>query len=174
MTDRTDRLTTGLPAVEGLPMFSDLPIRRAWISGICAMLVIAGGLGLSAYAETTAEGRPFAVECYYRARWGHADEFIRLYRKNHLPVLKKSIEKGRILKLSAVRPRYHATEDSRWDFRVTIVFKDALVAHDPSMEEEFKKQIFTDQEAFKKEEQRRFEMLEAHWDVPVEDFALDE
>jgi hypothetical protein len=161
-------------AGEGLPTLSGLSIRRAWISGICVMLVIAGGLGLSAYAETTSEGRPFAVECYYRARWGQADEFIRLYRKNHLPVLKKSIEKGRILKLSAVRPRYHATEDSRWDFRVMIVFKDAVVAHDPSMEEEFKKQIFTDQETFKKEEQRRFEILEAHWDIPVEDFALDE
>jgi hypothetical protein len=138
------------------------------------LLVIAGALGVSAYAETSAEGHPFTVECYYRARWGQVDEFIRLYRKNHLPVLKKSIEKGRILKLSAVRPRYHATEDSRWDYRVTIVFKDAVVAHDPSVEEEIKKQLFPDQEAFKREEQRRFDILQAHWDIPVEDVTLDE
>jgi hypothetical protein len=156
-------------------MLNDLLIRRAWASRICATIAIAGGLGLSAWAaEPPAEGRPFTVECYYRASWGHADEFIRLYRKNHLPVLKKSMEKGRILKLSAVTPRYHATEDGRWDYRVTIVFKDAVIAHDPAVEEEVKKQLFPDQEAFKKEEQRRFEILQAHWDVPVEDVALDE
>jgi len=148
--------------------------RLARTSRICAILVVAGGLSLSASAEPPVEGCPFAVECYYRARWGQADEFIRLYRKNHLPVLKKSMEKGRILKLSAVTPRYHATGESRWDYRVTIVFKDAIVAHDPSVEEEIKKQLFTDQETFKKEEQKRFEILEAHWDVPVEGLALDE
>jgi hypothetical protein len=156
-------------------MLSDLSIRRVWASRFFAAIALAGGLGLSAWsAEPTAEGRPFAVECYYRASWGHHDEFIRLYRKNHLPVLKKLMEKGRILKLSAVRPRYHATEDSRWDYRVTIVFKDAVVAHDTSFEQEVRKELFPDQEAFKKEEQRRFEILQAHWDVPVEDVALDE
>jgi hypothetical protein len=141
---------------------------------IGAMLVVASAVGVYAYADQPAEGRPFAVECYYRARWGQADEFIRLYRKNHLPVLKKSIEKGRILKLTAVKPRYHATEESRWDYRVTIVFKNAEFAHDYSVEEESKKQLFPDQETFKKEEQRRFEILQAHWDIPVEDLALDE
>jgi hypothetical protein len=158
-----------------MSMLNSMWIRRAWASRLGATIAIAGGLGLSAWAaEPPAEGRPFTVECYYRASWGHADEFIRLYRKNHLPVLKKSMEKGRILKLSAVAPRYHATEDARWDYRVTIVFKDAIIAHDPSVEEESKKQLFPDQESFKKEEQRRFEILQAHWDVPVEDVALEE
>jgi hypothetical protein len=156
-------------------MLSDLSIRRAWASRICATIALAGGLGLSALAdEPPAEGRPYVVECYYRARWGHDDEFIRLYRKNHLPVLKKLMEKGRILKLSAVRPRYHATEESRWDYRVSIVFKDAVVAHDTSFDEGVRKELFPDQEAFKKEERRRFEILRAHWDVPVEDVALEE
>jgi hypothetical protein len=151
-------------------MSSELSIRRAWGSRICATIALAGGLGLSAWA---AEGRPYAVECYYRASWGHDDEFIRLYRKNHLPVLKKLMEEGRILKLSAVKPRYHA-EEGRWDYRVTIVFKDAVVAHDDAFVAGVRKELFPDQEAFKKEEQRRFEILQAHWDVPVEDVALEE
>jgi hypothetical protein len=29
------------------------------------------------------------------------------------------------------------------------------------------KRLFPDQEAYRKEEQRRFEILEAHWDVPL-------
>ena len=37
----------------------------------------------------------------------------------------------------------------------------------PSGEEELAKKLFPDQEAYKKEEERRFEILEAHWDVPL-------
>src|SRR5215813_9131089 len=66
---------------------------------------------------------PYTVEYYYKARWGYADEFIRLFKKNHYPILKKQIETGRMLRVTAVRPRYHSTEDGRWDYRVTIVFK---------------------------------------------------
>ena len=103
-----------------------------------------------------------------------ADEFIRLFRKNHLPVLKKEIENGRILQVTAVKPRYHATEDGRWDYRVTIVFKDVAAAHDNAGEEANKKELFPDQETFKCEEQRRFEILVAHWDVPIVDVDLNQ
>ena len=120
------------------------------------------------------QDRPFVAEYYYKARWGQADEFIRLFKKNHLPVLKKQIETGRILRVTAVKPRYHATEDGRWDYRVTIVFKDVAAAHDSSGEEAIKKELFPDQEAFQREEQRRFEILLAHWDVPIEDVDLDQ
>ena len=68
-----------------------------------------------------AADKPYVVEYYYKARWGFADEFIRLFRKNHYPVLKKQIGMGRILKITAARPRFHATEDGRWDYRITIV-----------------------------------------------------
>jgi hypothetical protein len=110
---------------------------------------------------------PYVVEYYYKARWGFADEFARLFRKNHLPVLKKQVESGRILEVRAEKPRLHATEDGRWDFRVTLVFRSAGAAADASGEDEIKKQLFPDQETFRREEQRRFEILLAHWDVPV-------
>ncbi len=35
------------------------------------------------------------------------------------------------------------------------------------------KQLFPDQETFRKEEQRRFEILAGHWDVPVGDVDLE-
>jgi hypothetical protein len=110
---------------------------------------------------------PFTVEYYYKAKWGFSDEFARLFRKNHLPVLKKQIESGRFLEVKAEKPRYHATEDGRWDFRVTIVFRSAAAAAEGSLEEEIKKQLFPDQETYRREEQRRFEILLAHWDVPL-------
>ena len=110
---------------------------------------------------------PFVVEYYYKAKWGFADEFARLFKKNHLPVLKKQIESGRFLEVRAEKPRYHATEDGRWDYRVTIVFKSAAVAADSTGEDEIKKQLFPDQETYRREEQRRFEILLAHWDLPL-------
>ena len=119
-----------------------------------------------------AQGRPFAVEYYYKARWGFAEEFLALFRKNHWPVLRKPVESGRLLRVTAVRPRYHAPEEGRWDYRVTIVFRDVAAAFDASAEEGLKRQLFPDQEAFRREEQRRFEILQAHWDVPVEDVEL--
>ena len=116
---------------------------------------------------------PFAAEYYYKAKWGYAEEFIRLFKKNHFPILQKQVESGRILKVTAVKPRYHATEDGRWDYRVTIVFRNASVANDSSGEEAIIKRLYPDQETFRREEQRRFEILLAHWDVPIVDVALD-
>ena len=114
-----------------------------------------------------ADDEPFVADYYYKAKWGYADEFIRLFKKNHFPVLKKQMETGRILSVTAVKPRYHATEDGRWDYRVTIVFKNMAAASDQASEEPIIRQLFPDQETYKLEEQRRFEILLAHWDVPV-------
>jgi len=122
----------------------------------------------------SAQDQQYVVDYYYKARWGYADEFIQLFKKNHWPALKKQIETGRIVSVTAVRPRYHATEDGRWDYRVTIVFKNLAAAHDPGAEEAIVKQLFPDQVTFRREEQRRFEILIAHWDVPLVSVALDQ
>ena len=126
-----------------------------------------------AQIESAGKDVPFVVEYYYKTKWGHADEFLRLFRKNHYPVLKKQVEMGRMLKVWMERPRYHTTEDGRWDYRVTIVFKNATVASEPFDEDALKKQLFPDQETYAKEEQRRFEILDAHWDLPVRPVDLE-
>jgi hypothetical protein len=121
----------------------------------------------NAQPSPTAPGQPFTVEYYYKAKWGYADEFLQLFKKNHYPVLKKEIEMGRLLRVWVDQPRYHTTEDGRWDYRVTIVFKNATVANEPFDEPALQKQLYPDQDTFKKEEQRRFEILLSHWDLPV-------
>jgi hypothetical protein len=124
-------------------------------------------------AVPDAKDQPYAVEYYYKAKWGHAEEFLALFKKNHYPVLKKEMELGRMLKVSMVTPRYHMTEDSRWDYRVTIVFKNAAIANDNFDSSGIIKQLYPDQETYKKEEQRRFQILDAHWDLPIKDVDLD-
>jgi hypothetical protein len=151
--------------------------RRAGIValGLTALLwssTLGAGARQSAMA---AEGKeqPYAIEYYYKAKWGHAEEFLALFKKNHYPVLKKEIELGRMLKVSMTVPRYHTTEDGRWDYRVTIVFKSATIANDNFDSSAVIKQLYPDQETYKKEEQRRFEILDAHWDLPIKDLDLD-
>lgn len=148
--------------------------RSVWLFGLLvAFSLFILGLRDRTVAQGMAAEKPFVVEYYYKAKWGHADEFITLFRKNHYPVLKKEVELGRMLRVSAVMPVYHTTEDGRWDYRVTIVYKNAAVAHDNFDSAALIKQMYPDQETYKKEEQRRFEILEAHWDLPVKDVDLD-
>ena len=125
-------------------------------------------------SEVKPQDQPFIVEYYYKAKWGYADEFIQLFKKNHYPILKKQVELGRMLQVTAVRPRYHTTEDGRWDYRVTIVFKNVAAATDSSGEEALIKQLYPDQPTYRREEQRRFEILIAHWDVPLIPVILDQ
>ena len=149
------------------------------IGGCRAMLLCALVLFLSLPHTTLTQtpqvnpaDKPFAIEYYYKAKWGYLGEFIKLYKKNHYPILKKQMEAGRILQVTAVGPRYHSTEDGRWDFRVTIVWKNVMVAHDNYESGPLIKQLFPDHDAFDREEQRRFEILLAHWDVPIVDQDL--
>ena len=110
----------------------------------------------------------FTIENYYKVKWGYADEFINLWKVNHYPLLKKAIEKGDIITVDAEKPKLHSGEDTRWDFKVTIVFKDARTAFDPDLTTPYKKQLYPDTDKLAKDEQHRFELLIAHWDVMTE------
>ena len=154
--------------------------KAAWLLG--GLLLIIGAVTIAGFSVARAEQssmsaeakeQPYVVEYYYKAKWGHADEFLALFKKNHYPVLKKEMELGRMLKVSMVAPRLHATEDGRWDFRVTIVFKNAAIANDNFDSAALLKQLYPDQETYKREEQRRFEILDAHWDLPIKDVDLE-
>ena len=159
-----------------MPLRSALPKKTKWVGLAVSLAFI---LYLTGYRTThgqTAEpkDKPFVVEYYYKAKWGYADEFIRLFKKNHYPFLKKQIEIGNALQVTAQSPVNHSTEDGRWDYRVTIVWKNVQVAHDDTGDEQVLKQLYPDQETFKREEQRRFEILVAHWDVPIKSVNLDQ
>jgi len=140
---------------------------------ILAVLFISSLFAISANAQSAASDKPFVVEYYYKTKWGHADEFLKLFKKNHYPLLKKEVEMGRMTKVWMDQPRYHTTEDGRWDYRVTIVFKNAAVANEAFDEDALKKQLWPDQETYNREEQRRFEILDAHWDLPIKIVDLD-
>jgi len=132
--------------------------------------------GLSAWAQgappQAAADQPYTMEYYYKVQWGHQQEFLGLFLKNHYPLLQKEVESGRMLAVKIETPANHMTEDARWDYRVTIRFKNSTVATTANPDgESLIKQLWPDQETYKREEQRRFEILLAHWDLPVTDIT---
>jgi hypothetical protein len=114
--------------------------------------------------------QPYTMEYYYKVQWGHQQEFLQLFLKNHYPLLQKEVETGRILAVKIETPANHMTEESRWDYRVTLTFKNSTMATTTNPDEPaMLKQLWPDQATFTREEQRRFEILLAHWDLPVTD-----
>jgi len=112
--------------------------------------------------------QPYIMEYYYKVQWGHQQEFLQLFLKNHYPLLQKVAQSGRILSVKIETPANHMTEDARWDYRVTIRYKNSTVATIANPDEaRFIKELWPDQDTWKKEEQRRFEILLEHIDLPV-------
>jgi hypothetical protein len=117
-------------------------------------------------------GQPYIMEYYYKVQWGHQQEFLQLFLKNHYPLLEKIVESGRMLSVKIETPSNHMPEDSRWDYRVTIRFKNSALATTANPDEDrLIKQLWPDRQTYQREEQRRFEILLAHWDLPVTDIT---
>jgi hypothetical protein len=146
----------------------------ALLAPVFALLALVSSAPLFAQGAPPqgAAGQPYAIEYYYKCQWGHQQEFLDLFLRNHWPLLQKIKATGRIVSLKVESPAYHTTEDGRWDYRVTIVYKDSTAATTANPDEAaFIKQLWPDQGLYRQEEQRRFEILLAHWDLPVTDIT---
>jgi hypothetical protein len=111
------------------------------------------------------------IAYFYRTRWGKHDEFVGLFDRNHWPILKEQLASGRFLAVEASKPRFHGDGHASWDFMVTITYRDwaAVEAHS---EAEIAARLFPDRDRYREEERRRFELLDAHWDVVLEPHRL--
>jgi hypothetical protein len=111
------------------------------------------------------------VAYFYLVRWGFHQEWWELFTRNHCPILRAQMESGRILDIRAHGPRFHGDGRANWTYLVMITYRDwaALEAHS---EKEIAERLFPDRDRHDAEERRRFELLEAHWDVPLEERPL--
>ena len=145
-------------------------MRQLMLSRIFVILLFSFMTNNSLNAQHTDE--KFTVESYYKVKWGSANEFIELWKKNHYPLMKKAQENGDIITITAEKPLLHSGEDTRWDFKVTVFYKNADAGLDHGITDKYKKQLYPDLEKLKKEEQHRFELVLAHWDVMTEKVEL--
>ena len=110
---------------------------------------------------------PVTIAYFYRTRWGAHDEFVELFERNHWPILREQIAAGRLLDVKLQVPRFHGDGRADWDVMVTITYRDWAAMEEHS-DAEIARRLYPDQETFRAEERRRFELLDAHWDVPLE------
>ena len=153
--------------------------RRMSTMGMAAFaLVVAGGgqeaAAMQAPAAQSAAMAERTVWYFYKVRWGFQEEFVALFKKNHLPVLRAQQEAGRMTAVRTFAPTYHGDGRADWTFAVAITFPSAAAMNSPSNEDAIVKRLYPDQATFKKEEQRRFEILDAHWDVPLNELDLQQ
>ena len=146
---------------------------------IAAALLASAPAAPAAAAQPTAAAAhvPVTVEYYYRIKWGSGEEFKRLYDRNHAPLLREMQKAGFIHAMRVDEPFTHLAGGPRWDLRVTIVFRDATAAiSDPEWERLWgaaRGRLYPDKAAFDAEEDRRFALLEEHWDVIVNEVKGD-
>lgn len=122
------------------------------------------GQPAAAAAAQTQTTQPYVVEWVYRVKWGHQDEFWQIFKKYQIAILNKEQEAGGVLKYEVFRPGLHTSEDQRWDYRVIIYYKDATSSSKASA---ISRQLFSDRTALAREEQKRWELTENHWDLPI-------
>lgn len=115
--------------------------------------------------------QPITVAYFYEIAWGYHDEWLDLFLRNHWPILREQLHAGRFTDVRLYTPRFHGDGDAAWQVMVTITYRDwaAMESHG---DEAIKLRLYPDQELFKEEEQRRFELVEGHWDVPLEEHPL--
>lgn len=115
-----------------------------------------------ARAQTSA--KPYLVEWVYRIKYGYQEEWWKIFLKYQIATLDKEKDLGYVTSYQVVRPGLHTSEDSRWDYRIVIAYKDAASATHGS---EVEKSLFPDTELRKREENRRWELTTNHWDLPI-------
>jgi hypothetical protein len=124
--------------------------------------------------KPAASTAPRTTWYFYKVRWGAQDEFLDLFQRNHYPVLKARLDAGHYASIRTFTPTYHGDGRADWTFAVELVERPGTTGQ--PTEPEIVKKLYPDLARFRKEEQRRFELLEAHWDVPLNavDFATRE
>lgn len=144
-------------------------LQKLSFAAVIATVGISNGLPLIAAAQqstTAVAPKPVTVEWVYRVKYGFKDEWWRLFKKNQISVLEKQKQLGYVKEYTVYAPSLHTSEDSRWDYRIIIVRASADAPSGQS-EGEVAKQLFPDQEAYRREENRRWELTTNHWDLPI-------
>ena len=147
-------------------MMQSVATRWSVALGLLLMVSLSGAGGSAAPA---AQAPPAPAEArtwyFYTVKWGSQDEFLDLFQRNHYPVLKARMQAGYYSSIRTYTPRYHGDGRADWTFAVELV--ERVGATGVPTEAEIVKKLYPDQAKFRREEQRRFELLVAHWDVPL-------
>lgn len=103
------------------------------------------------------------VESYYKLAPGKTEEWLALYTKEHLPILRERQKKGEMERIIIYRPFLHQGGPP-WDYKVILVYRDFAALGDRNSFDAIERRLYPDWEAHRRAEQRRWEITEQHWD----------
>lgn len=113
--------------------------------------------------QTAAQVRQPVIENYYKIAPGKDQEWLDLYKKWHLPMLKELQKEGRIISITIFRPQLHQG-GPEWNYKVLLRYPSFAVLGDEEHSQAILKRLYPDQEALRANERRRWEITERHWD----------
>ena len=138
-------------------------LRRLVFAGMVFALLGSGPTAQAPAAQAAGEAK--TIWFFYTVKWGGQDEFLDLFQRNHYPILKEMEKAGVYLSVKTFVPENHGDGRADWTFAVELV--EAAKRPAAPTEDEIVTKLYPDRAKLQKEEQRRFELLVAHWDVPL-------
>lgn len=131
---------------------------------ITTILVLAfASIPLNAVAQHDAAARaPFVVEHTYWIKPGKEMQFVGLFEKSRVPLLRAKIKEGHVLWARLSRPHFNAINE-QWDLRVTVAWRDANSAVERTPQA--KGQLAMEQQIMD-------ELIIERTDVPVQEWNL--
>jgi len=145
---------------------------------VLGILIFGLGAFAAAWCAEGTAGSPVTVEYYYKIvpggmMPGGPSEWLSLYLRNHHPILKQMKKDGLIVSERIYERRFHA-ESPAWDYKVVMVWRDwAALEEAGKREPEIIRSIFPDKAAHDREEKRRWELTEKHWDDVLKEVPLE-
>jgi Ni/Co efflux regulator RcnB len=131
---------------------------------ITLALLAAAALAAPIGAHAQPAAQPYKVEWVYKVKYGFQDEWWQIFKKFQIAILDREKQLGYVTDYVVYRPGLHTSEDFRWDYRIEITYPNYAGS---THEGEVERQLFPDQAAEAKEDQRRWELTLNHWDLPI-------
>jgi hypothetical protein len=136
---------------------------------ICAAAIATCAPTAASAQRNAAVDAPFVLEHSYWLEGGQTARFLALFRKNKLPLLKRELAEGRILWIRISQPRLRSNAGSQPDLRLTIAWRNSVVAWDDVDPSRFVAALFPNRKQWEAEEAERERLVASRADVPVQE-----
>jgi hypothetical protein len=144
-----------------------LPARRLLFAvSLLSILTLPSATAQAVSSTVASSSKTETIEWVFRVRYGYHDEWFRIFQKYQVAILERQKQLGYVKDYSIWSPGLHTSEESRWDYRIVVI----RTSHDAppgQSESEVAKQLFPDQQTFRRDELRRWELTTNHWDLPI-------
>jgi hypothetical protein len=144
-------------------------MKLAWLAALAAVTLAPPAVA----QRNAAADAPFILEHSYWLQPGTTGQFLAMFNRNKLPLLKREVGERRILWMRITQPRLRSADPGQPDLKLTIAWASPNVAFDDKDPARFIPGLFSDAEAHARAEAERERMIVRRSDVPVQEVLID-